>query len=331
MSEFTNEQAMDVSFRVVERVMSFLARHRDSMTDADVIIKPDGSPVTTRDLAGQALYVLLLEESLGLAPGELRLCGEETVEILRGPGRQDLRAQITQLLHHEGHLLGENDAVDIIGRGSFRPTPGEGSTHWICDPIDGTKRFISGHTYSTCLAFVRGGQLVAGSIGVPDLHSQTNSSGTGTLVGACLGGGVFQMDSSSPAGPLRRLKISSDSSETSPIKVARSLGAEQFGPRMQQRLRDAGIEGVPVQVDNQSKYAALVIGHIDLIAQSGASITNPCTWDYAPGVLLAQEFGAEVNDAEDQSFDFDTGPYLLHNRGVRCAHPTLYDSCFRLS
>jgi 3'-phosphoadenosine 5'-phosphosulfate (PAPS) 3'-phosphatase len=100
---------------------------------------------------------------------------------------------------------------------------------------------------------------------------------------------------------------------------------------MQQRLRDAGIDGVPVQVDNQSKYAALVIGHIDLIAQSGASITNPCTWDYAPGVLLAQEFGAEVNDAADQPFDFDTGPYLLHNRGVRCAHPTLYDSCFRLS
>ena len=321
---------MIVSFEVVNRVMSFLSRHRASMSDEDVIIKPDGSPVTTRDLAGQALYVLMLEGSLGLAPGDLRLCGEETVEILRGPDRKHLRTRIAHLLHHEGHSLELDEVVEVIDRGSLRPDSGAQSTHWICDPIDGTKRFISGHTYSTCLAYVSEGRLVAGAIGVPDLHSESGPSSTGTLVGAHLGGGAFQMSRSRPSDSLKQLEISLDSIDLSAIRVARSLGAEEFGPRMNQRLSDAGLEGVSVQVDNQSKYAALVTGHIDLIAQSGDSVDNPCTWDFAPGVLVAEEFGAEVNDGSDRPFNFDTGPFLLHNSGVRCAHPKIYDSCFRM-
>ena len=64
------------------------------LTQDDIIIKPDGSPVTTRDLAGQVLYVMHLEQELGLHPGELRLCGEETSEILRGSGSSGLRDRI---------------------------------------------------------------------------------------------------------------------------------------------------------------------------------------------------------------------------------------------
>ena len=328
MIDFTNEQAMKTALDTVSRVMGFLARHRDSMAEGDIIIKADGSPVTTRDLAGQALYVLSLEAALDLAKGQLRLCAEETVEILHGASRKDLRRDITLLVNQAGYQLDERQVVDAIARGSLRPDSGLRSTHWICDPIDGTKRFISGHAYSTCLAFVRDGRLVAGSIGVPDLQSGDDSSEFGTLVGAFLGGGAFQMNPNSTNGSLKRLSISPDSIDASAIRVARSLGAESFGPSIRHRLQEAGLTGVPVQVDNQSKYAALVTGRIDLITQAGAGTENPCTWDFAPGVLLADEYGAKVNDASDRPFDFDTGPYLLHNRGVHCAHPELYDSFF---
>ena len=303
------------------------------MTDEDLLVKADESPVTTRDLAGQALYVLLLEEALGIPPGELRLCGEETTDLLEGPDAAMLLDRISRLLSSEGMALDPDHVAEVIARGSLRPEPGSGSTHWICDPIDGTKRFLSGHVYSTCLALVRGGHLVAGAIGVPDLaggsiDGSSAWNGRGTLVGAFRGGGAFQIDPSDPEQGRVPLVCQDDESDHRAVRIARSLGSVPFGRTMQTLLDASGIDGVPVQVDNQSKYAALVTGHIDLILQPSGSVDLPCSWDYAPGVLIAEEFGLHVRDSRNNTFDFDTGPFLQRNRGVRCASRDLYEKIF---
>ena len=332
--QLTDAKAMEFAFEIMTRTMPFLAKNRASMTDQDLIVKPDGSPVTTRDLAGQALYVLPMEKGLNLSPGELRLCGEETSEMLEGPDGSMIRKRICALLADEGFSISESEIASLISRGSLRPEPESGSTHWICDPIDGTKRYLSGHVYSTCLAYVRNGTLVAGAIGVPDLPSLESEGGvqpgsTGTLVGAYLGGGAFQVAGvgNSPR-TLTPLTVRPDPVNPDEVRVARSLGSIPFGPRLQLSLEAAGVQGIPVQVDNQSKYAALVTDRVDLIAQPGFPADSPCSWDYAPGVLIAEEFGVVVKDGANRSFDFDTGSHLLCNHGVRCAHPSLYEPLF---
>ena len=331
--QLTDAKAMEIALEIMTRTMPFFKRNRNSMTDQDLIVKPDGSPVTTRDLAGQALYVLLLERALHLPPGELQMCGEETSEMLEGSGASDLRMRVCEVLAVEGFRISQSTIGSVISRGSLRPEQGSGSTHWICDPIDGTKRYLSGHVYSTCLAFVRKGALVAGAIGVPDLPATgakevIRPGGAGTLVGAYRGGGAFQADGGNPLEHLTRLRVRPYSCDSPRVRVARSLGNIPFGPRLKQSLEAAGVEGIPVQVDNQSKYAALVTDRVDLIAQTGLSKDSPCSWDYAPGVLIAEEFGVVVKDGANKPFDFDTGSRLLCNNGVRCAHSSLYDPLF---
>lgn len=323
---------LDTAFLATARVMSFLDRNRPSLREQDVITKSDGSPVTLMDLAGQVIYVVSLERALG-GEGSLRLCGEETSDVLRGPGRESHRRRVRELLEDESIRLADDRLLEVIDRGGFRPPVGAGSSHWICDPIDGTRRFISGHLYSTCLAYVREGRLVSGAVGVPDLAADPlrpirDEAGTGTLVGARLGAGVFIAD---PGDPSRNRPLpppASGSRSEDGVRFARSVGRASIESPTTRRLELAGLTGVPVEVDNQSKYAALATGRIDLIAQSGEGAGNRCTWDYAPGVLLAGEAGCRVADGRDRTFNFDTGSLLLENRGVRCAHEDLYQACF---
>ena len=326
----TDRDSMLTAFDVVDRVMTFLEAHRSSLTQDDIIMKPDGSPVTTRDLAGQVLYVVHLEQELGIHPGGLRLCGEETSEILRGPGSSDLRDRIAGLVASTGIRIASEDVPEIIDRGSLRPIPRTGSTHWICDPIDGTKRYLSGHSYSTCLAFVRDGRLVAGAIGVPHPPASSNSSTVdgGTLVGAYLGGGTFQSITDGSGRSLVKRTFDRSSLELPRIRVARSVGHPGMGPGLSRRMAEANLDAVAVEVDNQSKFVSLVTGQVDLIAQRGSSVDIRCSWDFAPGTLISEEYGVMVSDGTGRPFDFDTGAFLTDNSGVCCApdflHPRLF-------
>ena len=323
---------LDTAFLATARVMSFLDRNRRHLREEDVITKPDGSPVTLMDLAGQVIYVMSLERALG-DDGSLLLCGEETSDVLRGPAQESRRRRVRELLEGESIRLADDPLLEVIDRGGYRPPVGAGSSHWICDPIDGTRRFISGHLYSTCLAYVREGRLVSGAVGVPDLAAAPlqpirDDAGSGTLVGARLGAGVFIAD---PGDPSRNRPLPPPATglrTEDGIRFARSVGRASVESPTSRRLELAGLSGVPVEVDNQSKYAALVTGRIDLIARPGDGAGNRCTWDYAPGVLLARESGCRVADGRDRPFNFDTGPLLLENRGVRCAREDLYRACF---
>ena len=323
--------ALEISFDITARVMRFLDRNRPDLGPEDVITKPDGSPVTVMDLAGQALYVRLLEAACSGSGPPAVLCGEETIEVLQGPDRAGIRSRISRLLEAESiHLRGDR-LLEVIDSGSHRPVPGTGSSHWICDPVDGTRRYISGHLYSTCLAYVHDGTLACGTIGVPDLCPDpllpaVDASGSGTLVGAVRGGGACSVDPLDPSTmvplpPLREVASGS-------VRVARSVGMDSIARSTVTLLEKAGLVGAPVEVDNQSKYAALVTGRVDLIAQSGVGVENRHVWDFAPGVMIAEESGARVGDGHDRPFNFDTGASLLENKGVRCARPDLYRACF---
>ncbi len=66
--------------------------------------------------------------------------------------------------------LAEQFPADAILGEEFGTTAGSTEFEWIIDPIDGTKSFIGGvPMYSTLLAVVHRGQVLAGAIYIPPL------------------------------------------------------------------------------------------------------------------------------------------------------------------
>ena len=67
--------------------------------------------------------------------------------------------------------LGERFPSDAILGEEFGSAAGSTEFEWIVDPIDGTKSFIAGvPMYSTLLALVQRGQVLAGAIYIPPLR-----------------------------------------------------------------------------------------------------------------------------------------------------------------
>lgn len=323
-------EALSVALDVVASVGTFVRRIRNEVTSEDVLNKSDGSPVTIADLAAQSLVVHRLEQDEQLP--RLPICGEESADVLRDPGNTRLRARVCELVRSEEPGLADADVIDLLDRGSFRPEPGSHSTHWLCDPIDGTKRYLSGHRYSCCLGLVVEGQLRAGAIGCPDLAggsdgSLVESDTRGSLFGTRVGGGAFRIEplAMGSRGERVALRLPATLRENKSLLVARSVGGSTLGPRLRDHLVEAGFDPMPVNIDNQCKYAALVTGRVDVLFQYGDDGDSKCAWDFAPGVLLATEAGAKVLDRNGEEFDFSRGSMLQGNRGLRACRPELME------
>lgn len=314
------ENATTLALKTLSYVMKFLRRAQHNVSPSDVIAKSDGSPVTVYDLATQALIVSYLERESEL--GHFPICGEESTDVLSGSGMEGQSSRVIELVRSEMPSLEADAIFAAIDRGSARPEPCTQSTHWTCDPIDGTKRFVTGHHYSSCLGFVWKGQLVGGAIACPDFEDDRKS----TLVGVVRGSGSFFVDPSNPAGERHSLRIPGDRSNPDVVRVARSVGSKRVGEKLEERIRKAGFRAEMVEIDNQCKYVALATDRVDLITHSGAPGESKSVWDFSPGVLLATEAGGIAVDADARAFDFDQGALLLQNRGLRAGRPDVVDA-----
>lgn len=326
------DDAMVLALDVLARISGFLRGWRGDLSSTDVIVKPDGSPVTVCDLAAQVLIVTALEghESLG----EVSICGEESATILREPGMELQRSRVFDLVRCADPTLEEDEILAALDRGSVRPESGKDSTHWTCDPIDGTKRYISGHQYSSCIGFVSKGRLVAGAILCPDLSADpevpvSELDPQGSLFGVVRGHGTFVVDPSDPRGERRALQLANDLQDPDVVRVARAVGSKNVGKNLEERIRQAGFRAEMVQIDNQCKYAALGTGRVDLITQQGAQGESRSVWDFAPGVLLATEAGGVVRDGSGKELDFNRGALLSANKGLFVASQEVVETRLR--
>ena len=321
--------ALEVALDAMSRSAMFIRRVRADLGPDDILAKDDDSPVTIADLAAQALTRLHLEEDF-LVP-VLPMCGEESSAILRKPGSDRLRARVHELVQSEAPSIGEAELLELLDRGAHRPVPGAGETFWICDPIDGTKRYISGHRYSSCMGLVIEGELVCGAIACPDLGGRPEdridvADPAGSLFGAVKGGGAFRIEelSSGSTGRRHRLDRQPRAAGDRRVRVARSVSSTGLGPEhVWKAVRGEGASLEEVSIDNQCKYVALATNRVDCIYQHAGSPDHQssCIWDFAPGVLLVAEASCEVTDREGRSFDFDQGPTLLQNRGLAATSP----------
>ncbi len=322
-------EAVDTALDATALSGSFIRRMRSELRDDDVLTKDDDSPVTIVDVAAQVLMRLHIEEDVRVPA--LPMCGEESPDTLLDPGSDRFRSRVLELVQSEKPSIGEAEMIATLERGSFRPEPGSDPTCWICDPIDGTRRYLSGHRYSSCLALLLDGELTCGAIACPDLghdasHPVDAPSEEGSLYCASLGGGAHVIAGleGGSAGRRSRLLLPDRPDGDAVIRVARSVGASDLRPRhVWEGLEANGgiLEIVPI--DNQCKYVALATNRVDCLYQhAGSPDAEPgCVWDFAPGVLLAAEAGAEVLDRDGRPFDFNQGPSLRSNRGLAANGP----------
>jgi 3'(2'), 5'-bisphosphate nucleotidase len=97
--------------------------------------------------------------------------------------------------------------------------------------------------------------------------------------------------------------------------------------------RQIGITEAPIRMDSQAKYG--------LVARGDASVyirlpnpANPnyreCIWDHAAGMIVVEEAGGKVTDAEGRSLDFLQGRRMAANRGIVATngelHPRVLES-----
>ena len=313
------DDATVLALDVLAGMCRFLRRWRRDLTPEDVIRKPDGSPVTVCDLAAQALIVNALKRDERL--GKVLICGEESAGVLREPGMELKQSRVVDLVQSVEPALDGEEILALIDWGHARPKPGVHTTYWTCDPIDGTKRFISGHQYSSCIGFVYEGRLVAGAILCPDLSADPNvplsePDPHGSLFGVVRGQGIFVVKPADPRGERRMLQLADDLQDPEVVRVARAVGSKRVGADLEERIRQACFRVEMVEIDNQCKYAALGTGRVDLITQSGAQGESRNVWDFAPGVLLASEAGGLVFDSLGRELDFDQGATLSANKGL---------------
>lgn len=157
------------------------------LRETDQITKSDASPVTTADLACQALIHHHLRQS-----GLLEMCpmlAEESASIFSGPSGPALLEAVCQLLDPGRQTPASTSlppgapcfwpgvtpqdvrrAIDDGRPGEIGiEGPGVPRRYWTLDPIDGTRGFVAGRAYAVCLALVDRGQPVLCALACPTL------------------------------------------------------------------------------------------------------------------------------------------------------------------
>lgn len=283
------------------------------------LTKDDRSPVTVADFAAQAVVARLLE---GAYPGT-PLVGEEDATTLRKDA-----ATLDQVTKFVGGLVPEalpEQVCDWIDHGNGEPGP----RFWVLDPVDGTKGFLRGEQYAVALAYVEGGRVQLGVLACPNLtgaHKQ-EPGGPGTLAVAVRGEGAWARPLE--GGAFEDLHVSILDDPTG-ARVLRSVEAGHTNvSQLDHILARMHVQGDPVRMDSQAKYAVLAHGAGDLLFRL-ISAKQPNyrekIWDQAAGSLVVEEAGGVITDLDGKPLDFTAGKTLANNRGVLASNGRLHDA-----
>ncbi|HEU5268954.1 MAG TPA: inositol monophosphatase family protein [Jatrophihabitans sp.] len=186
----------------------------------------------------------------------------------------DADRAVEELLRTELAGLRPDDAV--LGEEGGAAGPAGSRVRWLIDPIDGTVNFLLGlPQYAVSIAAQLDGRTVAGCVHNP---------ASGELFSASLGGGAY-LDGRRLTGPRA-------------VPLAEAVLATGFGYDQQLRAR-------------QAQLAARLLGRVGNLRRLGSAALDLCflaagrldlyyegplgEWDYAAGLLIAQESGAATS------------------------------------
>lgn len=256
---------------------------RAKKTNTIATVKSDSSVATTADLAAQIVCRKMLESTTPYG-----FVGEEThVEALEDAGT------LEAVLEACGAVMDINasDAVEALRDGVE-----DSREYWVCDPLDGTKAFVSDDETKQ---FVFGLALVddAGPR-VAVMMAPNWYDGSGIELFAVRGHGCFSRAFGDDA-----FRASCASPRPERLNDARVVvSAHEDFERLP--LGRAGVKPAGVSklcCGSLCKYIAVCVGDADVFIQHPKK-DDPFvnSWDHAAGVLCAREAGAVVTDTNGE-------------------------------
>jgi 3'(2'), 5'-bisphosphate nucleotidase len=165
-------------------------------------------------------------------------------------------------------------------------------THWLVDPLDGTREFVSRNgEFTVNVALIEQHRPVLGVVHVP-IRDETYSGLTGL--------GAFKQTAQSP--PVR---IQTQRTAAQPLRVVSSRSHASKGEDDYQRI--LGPYTV-VKVGSSVKFCILAEGAADLYPRFG----NTSEWDTAAGQAVLEAAGGFVVDLQGCALRYNTRAGLLN-------------------
>ncbi|MEM8922819.1 MAG: inositol monophosphatase family protein [Actinomycetota bacterium] len=215
---------------------------------------------------------------------------------------------LTELLRDivDAPVIGEEaTAASPVELDRFMADGHDGGPAWIVDPIDGTRRFVSGEPeYGVMVAFAERGRTTAAWILLPQLDQ---------VVTAQLGAGAERNGE-----PLVMPEPAADPGQWQVLLKNHHMPAE---------VRDA-VAGRAERfraLDHQGSSAALEYLQVAQGKNTALGFWRTKPWDHAPGALIVEEAGGLVLRPDGRRY----GP-TQHGEGILSAHASIADEARRL-
>ena len=304
-----------IAIDAVIKAMQLCEQVQAEMVPTDAIQKTDRSPVTVADFGSQALIC----KAIGDVFPEDVIVAEESAQALKE--NVALLERVTGYVNRfcQDTTHSAETVCKWIDRGS-----GEvGRNFWTLDPIDGTKGFLRRDQYAIALAHIVDGAVQLGVLGCPNLPHRLN---TGTAEHGCLFVAIRDEGTrlyTKTGDFIEQVHVS----ETT-HRFAESVESTHGDSDAHSRIANAlGITESPVRMDSQVKYGIVSRGEASLYIR----LPNPdyldyreCIWDHAAGLIVVEEAGGTVTDANGTPLNFLTGKRMYENRGIIATNGKLH-------
>ena len=294
---------------------------QDEMVSTDAIQKSDRSPVTVADFGSQALICSAIGDAF---PEDVIVAEEDAQSLKQNP---TLLERVTEYVKRfatedtqQQKIISTKNICEWIDSGSGEIS----SSFWTLDPIDGTKGFLRNDQYAIALAWIVEGEVQLGVLGCPNLPHQLDVPnpergclfvavrGEGTTIYTTNGELLGKAHVSENASRLAESFESTHGDSNTHIKIAKELGLNK----------------PPLQIDSQAKYGIVARGEASLYIR----LPNPaypdyreCIWDHAAGLIVVEEAGGKVTDANGKLLSFLSGRRMTENRGVVATNGSLHE------
>ncbi len=314
-SEQTSEKQIAIS--AVLKAIPLCQQVEADIVKEDAVEKEDRTPVTVADFGAQALICQAIDAAF---PKDTIVAEEDSQELRENP---QLMPRVTEYVNRftEGSFSTQT-VCDLIDRGGGEVE----KRFWTLDPIDGTKEFlgrgVSG-AYSIALALIVNGEVKLGVLGCPNLRQKWDApqSPLGCLFVAERGKGAWMLSLDGEfseqihvSQTTRRLVDTVESSH-SDVEAHRQI-AQQMS-----------LTTEPIEIIGQAKHGVLARGEASVymnLLKPGKEDYRETIWDYAAGIIVVEEAGGVVTDADGHPLDFSKGKELPPGCGILATNGVLH-------
>jgi 3'(2'), 5'-bisphosphate nucleotidase len=286
---------------------------RDFIASVD---KGVDDPVTLADYGSQAILARALAAHFPVDG----VIAEEHGDQFQSGLNAELRGRVVELVSSAlGSTVTEADIIAWLNHGRDVKT----AQMWTIDPIDGTKGFLSGRSYTIAVGILHDGKPAAGILGSPGYYG---TDGRGKLFYAVNGVAYavqFEADAVGVA-----LRVSARSAADHPHTVESVESKHAAHELISQIYAGAGIIAPTIiRVDGQDKYGMVASGDADLYLRiSPKADYREKVWDHAAGVAVIEAAGGRVTDLYGRALDFSLGEQLANNSGVVVSNGVYHDA-----